>query len=591
VGRRLSGLSVSPGVAIGKAVAVRYDIAVPDYHIAETDVRLELLKFDAALALSRAQLMSIRNRDSSVDGEIQKILDSQLLILVDPLFVGEVISKVKTEHRNIEKVVYDVMTDFSMTFESMKNAYLRERASDIRDIGGRILRNLLGEEPPPLHLLEKDTILVCDHLNASEVAHLDPDRVIGLVSEVGGETSHPAILARSLGIPAIVGVIDATRIVEAGTTVIVDCAGGEVVLDPSEEEIEEYTVLRSELVDSWERLLERSDRDALSSDGVPLTFLANISTAVEAEQVLRYGAVGVGLFRTEYLFMNKSSFPDEEEQYECYRKVAAAVHPGPATFRTLDIGGDKELPYLCFLREANPFLGWRSIRFSLDNPEIFKVQLRALLRASVQGNVRLMFPMISNVSDLERAKEILDEVRHEMDEQGQAYDENLEVGVMIEVPSAALVADQLAKRVDFFSIGTNDLTQFTLAVDRTNPKLSVRFEPLEPAVLRLIQMIVKAAHKQGLSISCCGEMTASPIGLFALLGLGIRDLSSNLFVVPQMKELVGAIDVSELTELAQKALDCTTASEVRNVYADCVERLGRPLQELPLVSSILGGRG
>ena len=571
--KTLRGLAVSPGVAIGKAVVIQYDIKVPDFTIPETDIRLELLKFDASLALSREQLLAVREKDGGCDDTIKKLLDSQLLILVDPLFVGEVINKVKEEKRNIEKVVWDVVNEFSRMFDSMNDPYLRERASDVRDVGGRILRNLLGEDPPPLHLLEEETILVCDHLNVSEVAHLDPERVVGLVSEVGGETSHPAILARSLGIPSLVGVVDATKTVKNGDKLIVDCVKSRVIVDPDAEEEEAFHSLRQEFEVSWQKLLDQSLGEAVTTEGVELNFLANISVPAEIDQVHRFGASGVGLFRTEYLYMNQASFPGEEIQFEAYRKVISGAAPGVATIRTLDIGGDKELPYLCFVKEANPFLGWRSIRFCLDNPDIFRTQLRALLRASTAGNLRMMFPMISTLAELRQAKAHLQAVQQEFIERGEAFDQNMEVGIMIEVPSAAMIADQLAREVDFFSIGTNDLTQFTLAVDRTNQKLANRFCSFSPGVLRIIDHVVRAAQNQGISVSCCGEMTGQPLGFLLLLGLGVRDFSCNLFAVPQMKKMMDGVELVEVEQLAQKALNAESSDEVRQLFDSLQQRL------------------
>lgn len=566
----IKGLAVSPGIAIGKAAVVRFDIKIPDFPIPKSDVRLELLKFDAALARSREQLLSIRAKGLEGIEEIQKLLDSQLLILVDPTFVGKVISNIKNEPRNIEKIVSDVIADISRSFQAMKDPYLRERASDIRDIGTRIMRNLLGEDPPPLHLLSEDTILVCDHLNVSEVAHLDPERVKGLVSEIGGETSHPAILARSLGIPAIVGVPNATSVIMNDELIILDCPSSLVRINPSEQELEFYEDMRRKFFVSWESILRESTEDAITDEGTTLSFMANISVPSEVDHMNRYGAKGVGLFRTEYVYMEHTSFPSEDAQYIEYKKVVEACSPHVATIRTLDIGGDKELPYLCFMKEANPFLGWRSIRFCFDNPHILKTQLRALLRASTEGNLRIMFPMIISVEELRKAKGILQEVAYELQEENIPFSREIQVGIMVEVPAAALMAEELAQEADFFSIGTNDLTQFTLAIDRTNQKLAASFSPLAPPVLRLIELTVAAAKKYNIPVSCCGEMTANPIGFLILLGLGVEEFGCNLYAIPQMKHLAREVTMDDVRHRVQKALKAISVSEVEALFADLV---------------------
>ncbi len=559
----LDGLIASDGIAIGQALILNEVLRVPDYSIRTADVKLELLKFDAALAIARDQLVDLKDRNKNHE-KTCKILESQLLMLVDPLFVSEVIQKLRSEKRNVERVVSDVIAEFSRSFRSMDNDYLKERAVDVQDVGQRILRNLLGQEIQSLESIPNDTVLVCHVLTPSDMARLDTSKLAGICCEEGGINGHAAILARALMIPALMGVEGITEQVKNGDRLILDCINGKLRLDPSEEDIEEFQELQQQLLFSIEERQESVSGDAVSVDGVELTLRANISVPAEIAGMKTFGAEGVGLYRTEYLFLKSNSLPPPEEQLAAYKKVASGCAPFPATIRTLDIGGDKDLPYLGIPSEANPAMGDRSIRYCLQNQDVFRTQLRAILQASTEGSLRILYPMITVPEELTQANQILDEVKQELSRDGVPFDADIPIGAMIEVPSAALTVDLLAPQVDFLSIGTNDLMQFTLAVDRSNQRLSSRFDFANVALARLIRNVVDQGAQAGIDVSCCGEMAGTPIGFLMLLGLGIRDFSMNLFSVPRIKQMINRIEVAEVERVVNDALSRSTSEQIRN---------------------------
>lgn len=570
--RVLAGQVVSQGIAVGVAFVLSEKLKIPRHDVAEGEVKRELARFDQALALSRDQLVTLKKQHVASEQTV-RILESQLLILVDPLFMGEVIQRVRSERRNAESVVGEVVDEFSRSFEAMEDTYLRERAADVNDVGLRILRNLMGETFPTLDKVGPDTVLVCHQLSPSDVAYLSTQKVLGIAAEVGGLTSHAAILARGLGIPALVGVTGACAQATTGDPVILDAMAGALRIDVSHEEQIEYTTLRKRLSISKDKLLSAATLEARTRDGVELAFRANISVPAEAGSLESMGALGVGLFRTEYLYMNTPRPPTEEEQYAAYRRVVEASNGGETVIRTLDIGGDKNVAYLGIPPEANPFLGWRSIRFCLDTPDLFRTQLRAILRASAHGPLRVMYPMITSVDELRQANDLLAEARRELERERIATAPLVPVGVMIEVPAAALIADQLARESAFFALGTNDLIQYTMAVDRTNERLSSNFETLSVPVLRLIRMVVEAAGTRRLPVSCCGEVAATPEGFLLLLGLGVREFSMNVFSIPQMKQVARHVEVAAAQEIAQRALAAGTLDEARRL----VQRYIRPI--------------
>lgn len=562
----LTGIVVSEGIAIGTAFVLAERLRVPRHEIKDTDVKLDLIKFDAALAASRDQLVTLKAK-SSENEQTARILESQLLMLVDPLFVGEVIQKVKAERHNVESVVADVVEDLSASFAGLEDPYMRDRALDIRDVGTRILRNLMGKHFPSLDRLPDGTILVCHEISPSDMAHLDRTKVLGIASEAGGVTSHAAILARSLGIPALVGVAHATQAVVTGDRVVLDCIQGRVRVNPSQEEVLDYGQLGRQLVVTRERLLASSSLESVTTDGTPLVFRANITVPAEADTIATFGAVGVGLFRTEYLYVHANRLPTEEEQFAAYRRVVECNRGAVTTFRTVDLGGDRKAPYLGVVQEPNPHLGWRSIRLCLDHPEMFKTHLRAIMRASAYGPCRVLYPMISSVEEVRAANAILRAVAVELDRDKIARDPAMKVGAMIEVPAAAVMARELAREVSFFSIGTNDLIQFTMAVDRGNERLASAFTTMGPALLRLVDLVVAAGRDAGIDVACCGEVASSPDGFYLLVGLGIREFSMNVFTIPQMKEIARHLSASEAERVARDAMTRATTDEVRSLVS------------------------
>jgi len=571
---RLHGIVASPGIAIGRALVLAERLKVPTYEIKEGDVKAELIKFDGSLAASRDQLIELKNRNWESKQTLQ-IIDSQLMILKDPLFVGEVIQKVREDRRNIESVVLDVVEEFSSSFEKMQDTYMKDRAFDIRDVGARILRVLMGKDFPDLDQLEEDTILVCKSLSPSEIAHLDRQRVLGLVSETGGVTSHAAILARSLNICAIIGIENVTSLIRTGDTVILDAVDGIVHIDPDRALVRDYQERRRQRRLDNQIFTRDVTGDCQTDDNVPLILRANIGSAQEVATLQDFGARGVGLFRTEYLYLNAPSLPTEDEQYEAYRRVAQVTQKDAAIFRTLDLGGDKSIPLLG-PSESKSIVGWRSIRFCLDHPHIFQPQLRAILRASAHGNVKIMFPMISGVDEFLQARECVEQAKEEILAQGGAFDPDISIGVMIELPSAALIADLLAKEADFFSIGTNDLIQFTMGVDRTSDRFGGNFEYLSLAVIRLIRFVVDAATQENIPVSCCGEVSATPAGFVLLTGLGIREFSMNSFAIPQFRKLASRMRTDRATDLAGQALKCSSSGQVKDIFCNYVREIQDP---------------
>lgn len=570
----LTGVVVSEGIAIGTALVISERLKVPRYEIPEPEIKQELSRFDRTLVASREQLQVLKQKHWE-SSQTVRILESQMLMLVDPLFMGDVIQRIRGERRNAEAVVADVTEEFCRSFEALEDPYMRERAADVRDIGHRIIRNLLGREYPSLESAGLGTVLICHQLSPSEVAHVSTRRISGIAAEVGGTTSHAAILARGLGIPALVGVTGACSSVASGDHVILDCVNGRIRVNPSHEEVVEYSDLKRRLIITKERLLAAQNVDSATQDGVSLSFRSNISVPAEVESIRPFGAQGVGLLRTEYLYMSSGGPPSEEDQYEAYRRVVEASPCGYTIIRTLDIGGDKNIPYLGIPDEKNPFLGWRSIRFCLDNPSVFKTQLRAILRAAAHGSVKVIYPMISSVEEVRQANQLVAEVRWELDHKGISYGKDVPIGVMIEVPSAALIAERLAEETAFFSIGTNDLIQYTMAVDRTNERLWSSFETLPLSVLRLIQMVMRAAEARQIPVSCCGEIGATPAGFLLLLGLGIRDFSMNVFAIPQLKLIASRISLTKARELVTQVMSLSTTEESRML----LENYLRPILE------------
>ncbi|NQT89761.1 MAG: phosphoenolpyruvate--protein phosphotransferase [Candidatus Omnitrophica bacterium] len=558
------GIAASPGVAIGKVFLYnRDDSAVPRRKIKSTDVPKEIARFEEALIKTGSEIATIRNNISREMGiKHGEIFNAHLLVLEDRMIIDEVISRLRSERLNIEAAFEDVLKKYIRVFQKMDDKYLRERISDIEDVGKRLLRNLLGKKRQTLLNLPANSVVVAYDLSPSDTATMHRKNVIAFITDIGGKTSHTAIMAKSLEIPAVVGLENATGTVKNNDTIIVDGTKGLVFINPKRNILDQYLKEQKRLVKYDKELSESKSLPAETKDTHHVELAANIEIPEEIPAVIEHGAQGIGLYRTEYFYMNRPDLPTEEEHYSAYSEVASKIRPHAVTIRTLDLGGDKFLSQLKVPKEMNPFLGWRAIRLSLAKPELFKTQLRAILRASVHGKVRLMYPMISGVEELVAANKFLEEAKKELKAKRMPFDKNIEVGVMIEVPSAALIADILATKVDFFSIGTNDLIQYALAVDRVNEKIAYLYEPLHPAVLRLIKRIIDAGHSKGIWVGMCGEMAGEPAFAPLLLGLGLDEFSVPLTSILKIKKIIRSVNYDETKRLAEEALDLPSAREV-----------------------------
>ncbi|MCD6484688.1 MAG: phosphoenolpyruvate--protein phosphotransferase [Candidatus Odinarchaeota archaeon] len=569
----LKGIPASPGIAIGRAYIYKKEIVVAERKIEEGQVEEELKRFRVALEASRRQLLRIKEKTSRELGENEaEIFQAQLMMLEDPMFVNEVENKIRCG-KNAEAAVNEVVENLVSAFSAIKDEYLKERALDIQDVGERVIKNLLGYEGSP-ELAQKAVVIAKD-LTPSDTACMNIKRVLGFATEVGGTTSHTAIIARQHGIPAVVGVANLTEKVKPGELVIIDGNKGLVIIRPNKKTLSQYIKISREITRRSEELKKFISLPSVTADGYRIEVVANIGNLNEVKLALTYGAEGIGLLRTEFLYLDRTRPPSEEEQFKVYSQIAQSLGKKPVIVRTLDVGGDKPLPFLKMPKELNPFLGWRGIRISLEEPDIFKEQLRAILKASVYGNLKIMFPMISTLEEVKTAKNILNEAKEELRSRSIPFKEDIEVGIMIETPSAALMADALAREVDFFSIGTNDLTQYTLAVDRTNQKISSLYDALHPAVIRLINNTVKAAHKRGRWTGICGELASDPEAVPILIGLSLDELSANPPSIPNVKKLIRSISYEEAKQLAKKAIKMTNAKEVRNLVKAFIQSTGK----------------
>jgi len=559
---RFQGAGVSPGLAYGIIHVVRDDLDdVARYQIEPSQIGNEIARFEAALVQTRVQILEMQQKIAEAIGaKDAAIFDAHLLVVEDRTLIDEVLRRLETERCNVEWIFQEVASNYAETLSKIDDPYLRERALDIEDVTRRIVRNLQGKAPKPLSSAGEPHILVAHNLTPSDTATMNRQLVLGIATDLGSRTSHTAIIARSLNIPAVVGLHDATEKLETGQHVLLDGYTGLLIVDPTPETLSYYREieLRKGLVTKELRGLRETR--STTSDGRHIVLSANIELPSDVESVAENGAEGIGLYRTEFLFVNRDTLPSEEEQYETYRKVAEQVKPNPLIIRTFDLGGDKlAVGAVDVGDELNPFLGWRAIRFCLENIDIFKTQLRAILRASAVGNVKIMFPMISGLEELRHAKEVLDECRREL---GAAKSGKMEVGAMIEIPSAAISADALAREVDFFSIGTNDLIQYTIAVDRVNERIAHLYEPTHPAVLRLLKMIADAAHANDIWVGVCGEMARDVALIPILVGLGMDELSVGATSVPRVKMAVRSLAVPECKQLVDEVLKLQTSSEI-----------------------------
>lgn len=562
------GIPVSAGVCIGKILVLGQQRAtIIRQEIPETDIPRQLERLEQGLLATRQQLHDIQQQVTQAMGaKDASIFEAHMLVLDDPTLLEGVTRMIAEELTTAEWAFHTVAERFAQTLEALPDDYLRERVADLRDVASRVVNNLIGhEETVDLSRLKEPCIVIAHDLAPSVTARLDKKMVLGFGTDVGGKTSHTAIMARSLRIPAVVGLQKASQQLHSGQTVLLDGFNGLVILNPTDQTLFEYGQIEQRQKSFDERLRDIHDQPAVTLDGAQITLSANVEEATDAAEVKIAGGEGVGLFRTEFLFLNRTTLPSEEEQYLAYRQVASELKPQPVIIRTLDLGGDK-LPTIVGLAqdtaEMNPFLGWRAIRFCLQESAIFRAQLRAILRASAEGNVKIMYPMISGLEELTQSNELVEQCKAELRAAGVPFDENIEIGAMIEIPSAVMIADSLAKRVKFFSIGTNDLIQYTLAVDRLNEKIAYLYDPTHPAVLKLIKLTVEAAHRHGIWVGVCGEMASDPAMVPLLLGLGVDELSTTPPLVPPIKYIIRRLKLAECTELADFALSCESSAEI-----------------------------
>lgn len=562
--KRFQGIGVSPGIARGTVFVYRTDDEEPPVRrITEAEIPNEIARFETALMATRAQILEMQERIAEAIGAKDAgIFDAHLLVVEDRTLIDEVLRTLTRDKTNIEHVFQQVANRYSKTLSEIDDPYLRERALDIHDVARRVVHNLMGKTAKPLAAIDTAHILVAHNLTPSDTAQLNRKLVLGFATDVGSKTSHTAIMARSMNIPAVVGLHNVTETLVSGDQVLLDGYNGFLIVNPSDQTLWEYGELEIKKTKVEEKLTGLRDTPSTTVDGLHVILSANIELPDEVEFVQKNGAEGIGLYRTEFFYLNKAELPNEEEQYQNYKRVAEQVLPHSVIIRTLDLGGDKFMSALDLPEELNPFLGWRAIRFCLEKPEIFKVQLRAILRASATGNIRMMYPMISGVDELRRANAMLEECRQELRAENIPFNESLEVGAMIEVPSAALSADILAREVKFFSIGTNDLIQYSIAVDRVNERISHLYEPTHPAIIRLIKMVVDAAHTHNLWVGVCGEM-AGEIALTPLLiGLGVDELSTGAALVPRVKRAVQSLDVGACVQLVEDVLRMESSSVI-----------------------------
>ncbi len=562
---RFHGAGVSPGIARGAVHVVRDDLDdVPRYPIEPSQIASEIARFEAALVQTRVQILELQQEIAEAIGtKDAAIFDAHLLVVEDRTLIDEVLRKLETDLCNVEWVFQEVATKYVETLGQIDDPYLRERALDIQDVTRRIVRNLQGKAPKPLRGLTEPHILVAHNLTPSDTATMSHQQVLGIATDLGSRTSHTAILARSLNIPAIVGLHDATDKLQTGRQVLLDGYDGLLIVDPTPETLSHYGEIEVRKGRVTQRLRELRETKSTTRDGRHIVLSANIELPSDVEAVLANGAEGIGLYRTEFLFVNRSTLPSEQEQYETYRKVAEQVLPHPLIIRTFDLGGDKLAAGTVDTGdELNPFLGWRAIRFCLENIDIFKTQLRAILRAGAVGNVKIMFPMISGLEELRQAMSVLNECKEELRAAKIDIGKEMEAGAMIEIPSAAIASDMLAREVDFFSIGTNDLIQYAIAVDRVNERIAHLYQPTHPSVLRLLKFTADAAHTNDIWVGVCGEMAGDVALAPLLLGLGVDELSVSATLVPQVKLAVQNLATPECRQLVDEALKLSTASEI-----------------------------
>lgn len=559
----IKGISASSGIAIAKALILKEQgCEIIRKDITQSEAENE--RFKEAVEKGKEQLQNTINSAMEKLGEEKaKIFEAHLLMLDDPEFVGAVSSKILVEKLNAEYALKTTGEELASLFEALDNDYMRERAADIRDVSNRIIRILSGEENPSIGDIKEQCIIIARDLTPSDTAQIDKEKVLGFATEIGGVTSHSAIIARSIGIPAVLGMGKEINSIKENDLLILDGDNGIIIVNPDDETLNNYKNKLLNDIEFKKNLIKFKDMESVTLDNRKVEVAANIGSVTDALNAVNNGAEGVGLFRTEFLYMSKEELPSEDEQFNAYKEVLEKLEGKPVIIRTLDIGGDKKLPYLQIEDELNPFLGYRAIRLCLDRKDIFKTQLRALLRASSYGDLKIMFPMISNINELREAKAVLEECKEELRKEKIDFNEKVEVGIMVEIPSAAVISDMLAKEVDFFSIGTNDLIQYTTAVDRMNEKVSYLYDFFNPAVLRLIKMVIENAHKEGKYVGMCGEMAGKTELIPLLLGMGLDEFSMSASSVLRARGTITSLKYEDCKKLVPKVMELGTADEIR----------------------------
>ena len=566
----LKGIAASSGITIAKA----YKLETPQITIEKKDSnpQEEIEKFKNALAASRKDIETIKERATGkLSDEELEIFDAHLMVVDDPAMSDEVISMIENEKVNAEYALDVVSNNYISMFESLDDEYMRERAADIKDVTTRIKYHILGVDVADLSLIDQEVIVVAHDLTPSDTAQLDKKFTKGFATEIGGRTSHSAIMARSLEIPAVVGIASVMSEVKHGDLLILDALKGQLIVNPDEKTIEQYQEKAEKYQKEVAALKVLKDKETITTDGHKVEIVGNIGTPDDVAGVIDNGGEGVGLYRTEFLYMNSTELPTEEQQFEAYKKVLVAMNGKPVVVRTLDIGGDKKLPYLPINPEMNPFLGYRAIRLCLDRKDIFRTQLRALLRASAYGKLRIMFPMIATIDEFVSAKALLEEEKEKLVKEGVEVGQDLQVGMMVEIPAAAVLADEFAKYADFFSIGTNDLIQYSMAADRMSEKVSYLYQPLNPSILRLIKLTIDGAHSQGKWCGMCGEMAGEPDAMAVLMGLGLDEFSMSATSILKARSIANSISYQEMQQLAAKAVKCQRAQEVLDLIHSTVK--------------------
>jgi phosphotransferase system enzyme I (PtsI) len=567
----LKGTSASAGIGIGKAVIVEETELIISKNLVE-DAEAEKVRFQSAIKQAIEQTEALAKDLATRVGEKEaEILKGHILLLSDPMLVGEIETTISGENVVSEYAVEAVCNTYADMFASMGDELMQQRATDMRDIKTRIQKILLGVSSVDIASLPKGSVIVAKDLTPSMTAGINPANVTGIVTELGGKTSHSAILARALEIPAVVALVGFLDKVTEGEDLVLDGSDGTVFINPEESVKAEYAAKREAFLKEKKDLEQYIGKPTITKDGVTVELVANIGKPEDVEKVLQYDGEGVGLFRTEFLFMDRASMPTEEEQFESYKKVASVLNGKPVIIRTLDIGGDKEIPYMGLSKDENPFLGYRAIRFCLDRKEdVYKPQLRALLRASAFGNIRIMVPMVTCLEEIREAKSLVEEMKKELDEKGIAYKKDIEIGIMVETAAASLMADAFAKEVDFFSIGTNDLTQYTMSVDRGNDKVSYLYSPLNPAVLRSIRHVIECGRKEGIMVGMCGEAASDPLMIPLLLAFGLNEFSMSASAILNARKLITSYSTKELQEMADKAMSFVTVKEIEDFMKDFI---------------------